>query len=268
MESEKKITIQDIAEKANVSISTVSRVVNNTAPVAEETRRQVLAIIDEMGYRPNLFAQGLAGGQSMMIGVLTQFISSPLYDHILRGINDEIQGSGYSTIFADGYWNSQKEEAALEAFVERRVDGLIVLAGNLSDVALLRMHDQLPMVVVGRKLPSMEQDSIPLDNFEASRMAARYLTDAGHRRIAYITGVPSHQDAFDRRLGYLRALAEAGLEPDPELIIEGDFHRGLWDSGSGNAVDARAQLQRHYGRQRPDGLRRPPGPLPPGDSGS
>ena len=223
MESRKKTTIQDIAERANVSISTVSRVVNGTAPVAEDTRRQVLTIIEEMGYRPNMFAQGLAGGQSMMIGVLTQHISSPLYDHILRGINDEIQGTGYSTIFADGYWNAQKEEAALQAFVDRRVDGLIVLAGQLSDAALLRLHEQTPMIVIGRNLPGMEQDCILLDNFEASRMAARYLTDAGHQRIAYITGLPSHRDAFDRRLGYVRAMAEAGIDLDPQLMIEGDF---------------------------------------------
>ena len=223
MDSRKKITIQDIAERANVSISTVSRVVNGTAPVSEDTRRQVLAVIEEAGYKPNLLAQGLAGGQSRMIGVLTQFISSPLYDHILRGINDEVQSKGYSTIFADGYWNEQKESAALDSFVERRVDGLIVLAGQISDENLLRYHERLPMIVVGRGLPGMENRCIPLNNFEASRMETHYLIDAGHERIAYITGLMDHQDAFDRRLGYLRALSEAGLKPDPELIFEGDF---------------------------------------------
>ncbi|HEY5671944.1 MAG TPA: LacI family DNA-binding transcriptional regulator, partial [Anaerolineales bacterium] len=98
MESGKNFTIQDIANRANVSISTVSRVLNNTAPVAEETRQRVLSIITELGYKPNLFAQGLAGGQSRTIGVLTQLIGSPFYDVILRGILRGIDGSGYSPL--------------------------------------------------------------------------------------------------------------------------------------------------------------------------
>jgi len=223
MEPRKKVTILDIAERANVSISTVSRVVNGTAPVAEETRRQVLEIIDQMGYRPNMFAQGLAGGQSMTIGVLTQLISSPFYDHILRGIIDELQGTGYLAIFADGYWDAQKEEDALEVFAGRHVDGLVVLAGQLSNETLLSYSERLPIVVVGRDLPSMPGQCIPLDNFEASRLAARYLIGAGHRRIVYITGLTLHQDAIDRRLGFLQALSDAGIEPDPELMVEGDF---------------------------------------------
>ena len=133
MDQGKNITILDIAERANVSISTVSRVLNNTAPVAEETRQRVLQIIAALDYKPNLFAQGLAGGQSRTIGVLTQLIGSPFFDVILRGILKGIDGSGYSPLFADGGWDVEKDLIALNMFVERKVDGLIILDGHAAD---------------------------------------------------------------------------------------------------------------------------------------
>lgn len=223
MYPDKKTTIQDIAARANVSISTVSRVLNNTAPVAEETRKRVLRIIDELGYKPNLFAQSLAGGQSRTIGVLTQLIGSPFYDVILRGILQGIEGSGYSPLFADGGWDGNKDRIALNMFMDRKVDGLILLNGHTSDDYLVELASQVPMIVLGRVIPGLEELCLPFDDYEAARKATRYLIETGHRRIAHITGILSHEDAIERKNGYLSALEEAGIEPDPDLIIEGDY---------------------------------------------
>jgi len=223
MAQNKSITIQDIAERANVSISTVSRVLNDTAPVAEETRQKVLSIISELGYKPNLFAQGLAGGQSRTIGVLTQLIGSPFYDVILRGILMGIEGSNYSPIFADGGWDVQKDLNALNTFMRRRVDGLIILDGHVPDDVLVNVAKDIPIIVIGRSIPAFQQQCIPFDDFEAAYKATQYLVESGHRRIAHITGLPNHEDALERRNGYLQALQDAGLEPDPALVIEGDF---------------------------------------------
>ncbi len=223
MKSDQRLTIHDIAERAQVSISTVSRVLNNTAPVADETRDKVLRIIQEVGYRPNLFARGLAGGQSKTIGVLTQLIGSPFYDVILRGILKGIDGSGYSPLFADGSWDAEKDRIALNMFVERKVDGLILLSVHASDEEVVEIASKIPTIILGRKIPALKSRCVPFDDFNAARKATRYLIDAGHRRIAHITGLKNHEDAIERREGYLTALKEAEIEVDPDLIVEGDF---------------------------------------------
>jgi LacI family transcriptional regulator len=223
MAEDKKITIQDIADRANVSISTVSRVLNRTAPVAEETRKRVLRIIDEFGYKPNLFASRLAGGQSRTIGVLTQLIGSPFYDVILRGIFRGINGSGYSPLFADGRWDANKDLVALNMFMQHQVDGLIILNGHTPDDVLVKIAREIPMIIVGRNIPELKDQCLPFDDYQAAKNATRYLIDAGHRRIAHITGLLNHEDAVLRRDGYMAAFEEAGIELSPELIIEGDY---------------------------------------------
>lgn len=223
MESSKNVTIQDIAEQAQVSISTVSRVLNGTAPVAETTRDRVLRVIAKLGYMPNLFAQGLAGGRSRTIGVLTQLIGSPFYDVILRGILRGIEDSGYSPLFADGRWQADMEQDALNMFLQRHVDGLILLVGNSPDELLLDFANKLPMIIVGRKIPELRDQCLPFDDHQAAYNATQYLLDAGHERIAHISGLPNHKDAIERKKGYLKALKEAGIKPLPELVIDGDF---------------------------------------------
>lgn len=223
MALEKNITIQDIADRANVSISTVSRVLNKTAPVAKDTRERVLGIIDELGYRPNLSASRLAGGRSRTIGVLTQLIGSPFYDVILRGIFRGIDSSGYSPLFADGRWDAEKDLVALNMFMHHQVDGLIILNGHTPDDVLIEIAQEIPVIIIGRNIPEIENQCMPFDDFEAAKNATQYLIEAGHRRIAHITGLMNHEDAAERRDGYIAALEEAGLELSPELIIEGDF---------------------------------------------
>ncbi len=223
MELAKNITIQDIAERANVSISTVSRVINSTAPVAPETREKVLGVIAELNYKPNLFAQGLAGGHSRTIGVLTQLIGSPFYDVILRGILKGIDGSGYSPLFADGGWDAEKDLIALNMFIQRQVDGLILLNGHAPEEILIEIASQIPMIIVGRDIPDLKEQCLPFDDFNAAQTATQYLIQSGHQRIAHITGLKNHQDAIERQDGHLMALRESGIEPNPDLIIEGDF---------------------------------------------
>ena len=223
METSKNITIHDIAEQARVSISTVSRVINGTAPVAEQTRERVLNVITRLGYKPNLFAQGLAGGQSKTIGVLTQLIGSPFYDVILRGILNSIEGSSYSLLFADGGWNAEKDRLAINMFMQRQVDGLIIIKGHSSEELLVEIGSEIPIIIVGREIPDLKEQCISFDDLDAAFKATNYLIESGHLRIAHITGLLNHQDAIERRDGYLKALKEAGIDPNPELIIEGDF---------------------------------------------
>jgi LacI family transcriptional regulator, galactose operon repressor len=223
MVTRNKITIHDIAEKAKVSISTVSRVLNHSRGVAEDKRQAVLQVIAEMNYKPNSFAQGLASGQSMTIGVLTQRISSPIYDTILLGILQGIDGSGYLPIFTDGNWDPQVEHAAIEKLIEKKVDGLIILGGNLPSGELVKLAKHLPLLLIGKDIPELANQCLRLDNFQGGYLATKYLIDSGHRRIAHLSGLVTHQDASDRRNGYMHALREAGIEINPELIVDGDY---------------------------------------------
>ncbi|MDX1520595.1 MAG: LacI family DNA-binding transcriptional regulator [Anaerolineae bacterium] len=223
MVQKKKANIQDIAQQANVSISTVSRVLNNAAAVTEAKREAVLRAVAELNYQPNVAAQALAGGQTKTIGVITQDISNPFYDAILRGVRQGFEGSGFYPIFADGRWQAAKEEKAILTLMARRVDALIILGGCSPEEALQQWGDQVPLLVIGRDLSSLDNQCLPLDDFAGAYKATQYLIELGHQRIAHITGILSHHDAVERRNGYEQALADAGLEPDPDLIIEGDF---------------------------------------------
>jgi LacI family transcriptional regulator len=223
MIQKKKAKIQDIAQEANVSISTVSRVLNDGASVTEAKRQAVLQAVAELNYQPNVAAQALAGGQTKTIGVITQNISNPFYDAILRGVRQGLEGSGFYPIFADGRWQAAKEQKAIETLLARRVDGLIILGGCSSEEALQQLGEQASLIIIGRNLPSLDNQCLPLDDFEGAYKATQYLIGLGHQRIAHITGLLSHQDAVERQAGYEQALADAGLELDPDLIIEGDF---------------------------------------------
>jgi len=218
-----KVTIQDIADKAKVSISTVSRVLNGNTPVALAKKEAVLAAVDELNYQPNIFARGLARGQSMTIGVLTQNVSTPVYDAMLRSVIQGLRGSGYSPLFADGGWRSEQEQNAVRLLMSRQIDGLIVLGGSIPEPFLHTIGQEIPLVVVARNLPSLAEQCLSIDDYQGAYQATQYLIEAGHRRIAHITGILAHEDAAERHRGYRQALADAGIEPSPELVIEGDF---------------------------------------------
>jgi LacI family transcriptional regulator len=221
MRSDNKITIQDIAQRANVSISTVSRVLTQNATVAEDKRVAVQKAIADLKYKPNLFAQGLAGGLSRTIGILTQTINNPLYNNILKGVLEVLDHTNYSPILADGHWDIEKEQKAFHTFLERSVDGLIVLGGVTPVSVLQEIATNTPLVVIGRDIPELQH--ISLNDFDGAYQATQYLIEMGHNRIVHITGLLDHQDSLDRREGYLKALTDAGITPDPELIVIGDF---------------------------------------------
>jgi LacI family transcriptional regulator len=225
MTSKNDITINDIARAANVSISTVSRVLRGNVPVTESKRLAVLAAVEELDYEPNVFARGLVSGESMVIGVLTQYFGSPFYDAILQGIVRRLHGTDYFPIFTDGQWDPQIERETILALVRRRIDGLIVVGGSLPVDEICSYATQFPLLVVGRRLPGIEENCLCLDNRKAAYTVTQHLLDLGHRRIAHISGPVNYPDAVDRKQGFFQALEEAGIEPIPELIFEGTFRR-------------------------------------------
>lgn len=221
--SEGVVTLDMVARLAGVSPSTVSRILNGTAAVHEEKTKAVNDAIAKLGFVPNPMARGLASGRTRSIGVITQAIDSPYYGVTLRGIEDELNPTGYSPLYVSGHWNAKTETRCMEMLLSRRVDGIIVLTGRIPDIVLKNCAKKVPVVVTGRVLKAPRLVSLTFDNVEGGRLATQHLIELGHRSIACISGNMKHPDAIERLEGYRRALEAAGIAYDPNLVVQGDF---------------------------------------------
>lgn len=222
----KTVTIEDIARQVGVSPSTVSRVLNGSKRVAEDKRALVLAAIEQHQYRPNAVARGLVSGRSMTIGVLMQDITSPFFARMVSGIEQGLDKGEYRPMFASTHWrseNQQDETRSLHLLLERRVDGMIVLASSIPDDDLRAVAAQVPLIIVARCVEGLEAQCVYVDNEGGAYRATRYLIGLGHTRIAHIAGTSGHPDARARKTGYCRALMDAGLPVDERLIVESQF---------------------------------------------
>lgn len=217
------VTIEMVAQLAGVSASTISRILNGTAVVSEAKSQAVKDAIAKLGYVPNPVARGLAGGRTYSIGVITQTIDSPFYGASLRGIEEELDPFGYNPLFVSAHWDAAAEARCIEVLRSRRVDGIIVLTGRLSDQALKACAKHLPVVVTGRTLNGPGIYSLDFDNFLGGQLATSHLIELGHHRIALITGDPLHPDANERLRGYRAALDVARIPYDPSLVVVGDY---------------------------------------------
>ena len=218
-----RVTLEQVAELAGVSAATVSRILNGTAVVSDDKRIAVDRAIARLGFVPNPVARGLAGGRTMSIGVVTQSLDSPFYGGALRGIEATLEKAGYNALFVSGQWDAAQEARCIEALRSRRVDGIIVLTGRLSDAALRKAAKSLPIVVTGRSLSAPDLYALDFDDVEGARVATRHLLELGHREIAFIAGDQRHPDGKDRLRGYRAALEDAGIAFDPALVLPGDF---------------------------------------------
>lgn len=217
------VTLEQVARHAGVSPSTVSRILNGTAVVSDDKKQAVEAAIRILGFVPNPVARGLAGGRSLSVGVVTQAIDSPFYGAALRGIEDTLDAAGYIPLFVSGHWNAEAEARCIEVLRSRRVDGIIVLTGRLSDAALRAVARSLPVVVTGRPLKAPGLVSLKFDDASGARLATEHLLSLGHRQIAFIGGDPLHGDAQERERGFREACAAAGVVVDEALMEAGGY---------------------------------------------
>lgn len=218
-----RATLDMVAQRAGVSPSTVSRILNGTAKVSEAKQTLVRQVIEELGFRPDPTARSLAGGRTMSIGVLTQYIDSPFYGEALRGIEDVLHRAHYAPLFVSGHWNQEEERARLGLLQDRKVDGIIVLTGKLADATLIDMAKRLPMVVTGRQLVADNLFSIDFDNIEGAGLAVRHLHALGHQSVAFISGPLDHPDAEQRLAGYRAELRRRDMRVDDALVVYSDF---------------------------------------------
>ncbi len=223
------VTIEDIAKRANVSKSTVSRVLNGSAVVNHQKQAAVHQAVIDLNYTPNMFAQGLASGKSMTLGILTQNIGSPFYDSVAQGVIEGLAGSGYSPTVIDRRWEQTRDAASIETLISRKVDGILIVGGDMSASELQSYKKQLPIIVAAREVEGFEGQCVSVNNKKIGYLATKHLLEQRHTRIAFIHGIEGHPDAQNRFAGHLEALEEAGISRSDELVYQGDFsgHAGL-----------------------------------------
>jgi LacI family transcriptional regulator len=223
------LTLEDIAEKAGVSRSTVSRVINKQPYVRKEVRERVLKVIQETGFYPNVAARTLALQRSWMIGLVlprnvVSFFSDPYFPRLTQGIAQACNDQNYTLgLFLV---SEQEDESKIFPRVSRRgfLDGVLVQSGEIGDQLIERLvNSNMPMIVVGRPFHDSDVSYIDVDNVNGAYQAIKYLCELGYRRIGTITGTINSTAGLDRKEGYLKALVDAGLRVDPSLIMEGDF---------------------------------------------
>ncbi|MCD8547377.1 MAG: LacI family DNA-binding transcriptional regulator [Aeromonadaceae bacterium] len=216
-------TIKDVSRLANVSISTVSRVINNTAQVAPEKREAVLNAMKELNFRPNSFAQALVSKRSNCIGVLVgDLCGGPFFAQMMLGIEQVVDRVNKFSIVITGNHDEHRERHAIDTLLQRQCDALILHAMALPDEELAELVKRdTPVVFVNRLVKGAEDRSIWFDNAEGSRVAVRHLVEQGHSRIAFITSDDqSFVDAQQRFAGYRQGLEEAGLPFDETLVVK------------------------------------------------
>lgn len=216
----------EIAQICGVSKATVSRVINNNPNgVGEETRKRVLKTIEELKYRPNTLARGVATSRSEIIGLIVPDVSNFFYPKVIRGVMDYMDSMKYSVILANSDYDPQQEARQLLHMIDKRVDGIILCSGvsNHQFLSDFKKYN-VPLGVIGRSFDhSLSATSITGDNVRGAFKSASYLIRGGAQRIVYVEGHAGLSGSQQRLEGYQKAHRDAGMPYDEELILHGDY---------------------------------------------
>lgn len=218
--------MRDVAALAGVSLKTVSRVVNGEATVAADLAERVNRAATVLHYRPNLTARNLrrSGGRTLTIGLLLENVANPYSSAIHRAVEDAAAARGIAVLAGSVDESASRERDLALALVARRVDGLIIVpAGDDQSYLAAEQQAGLSIVFVDRPPRLLRADAVVSDNFGGAREAVRHLIAGGHRRIACLSDLASISTAGERIDGYVAALAEAGIEFAPRMLVR-DLH--------------------------------------------
>jgi LacI family transcriptional regulator len=218
-------TIRDVAEKAGVSVATVSHVINGTRKVAPETEARVRRVMEELGYQPNAIAQSLRKRTTYAIGILVSDITNPFFATLVRGAEDAALEAGYSVIVCNSDEDPQKEDMYIRALWRRRIDGMLIAPtrDGTSPAIQELVQRKLPFVFVDRKAKGIEADAVLSDNIGGAYLATKHLIERGHKRIGIVLGIPGATTTEERLLGYRQALEEAGIPFSEDLVVWGGY---------------------------------------------
>ena len=217
-----KTTIKDVAREAGVGIATVSRVINGNYPVSDAVRQRVQTAISQLNYRPDGIARSLKVQKTFLVGVVIADLSNSFFMQLVKGIEKTLSPSGYSIVIADHEENPRKEQQIIEMFLEKKVDAIITTTCQTEACYFEQLRKtNVPIIFVDRLIDGLDIDTVIEDNEANSYDLVSHLIACGHSRIGVITGDTRVHTSRSRYLGYIKALQDHGLQPDPRLTVHG-----------------------------------------------
>lgn len=218
-----RVTMEDIAERADVSINTVSRALNDKPDINDQTKDEILQIADELNYQPNRFAQGLRSSKTSTLGVIVADIMNPFFSALLKGVEKAAREEGYSIIVQDTDEKYENEQSAIQTTLSEQVDGLLITPVQTNQGTIIDIkQSELPFVLLGRHFEDLDTHYVVTDDVQGAKNATEHLIERGHERIAIVNG-PGHISSSRERLrGYRRAMNEHDLPTTEQLVLEGN----------------------------------------------
>ncbi|MCS7087923.1 MAG: LacI family transcriptional regulator [Thermoflexales bacterium] len=217
--AETTVTIREVAERAGVSVATVSRVVSGKGHVREETRARVKAAVQELGYRPSRMARSFRAQRSSFVGLLISDIENPFHTSLARAIEDLLYARGYSLLLCNTDEVLDRERTYLQFLADERAAGVICAPASESETSFHAvLAAGIPVVCVDRVARRTPVDSVRVNNVAAMRALTQHLLERGHQRIGFVgldTTITSGRERFE---AYLQTLREAGIDPDMSLV--------------------------------------------------
>jgi LacI family transcriptional regulator len=207
-----RVTIADVAREAQVSLMTVSRVINDKEGISDSTRQRVQEVIDRLGYRPSKIARGLATQRTGTLGLVVPDNSNPFFSEVARGVEHAAYAEDYNVFLCNTEEDTEREKAVLESLAEKRVDGLLLCSPRLDDEDLLIAIKYFPAtVLINRVLPGSATAALRLDNQGGAKHGVQHLLQRGHRAIGFLAGPHKSFGGQKRAVGYQEALEEFGI---------------------------------------------------------
>ncbi|CAH8235547.1 substrate-binding domain-containing protein [Vibrio aestuarianus] len=218
-------TMKDIARLAGVSTSTVSHVINKSRFVSEDIAERVNKAAQDLNYAPSALARSLKMNRTRTIGMLVTTSTNPFFGEVVKGVERSCYHKGYNLILCNTEGDNERMKASINTLLQKRVDGLLLMCSTLEGerIEVFDRYPDIPVVVMDWGPMLFASDKIQDNSLSGGYIATNYLIECGHKEIGCITGPLIRHQAQMRYEGYKRAVLEAGLEINPQWIVESDF---------------------------------------------
>ncbi|MFE5322078.1 LacI family DNA-binding transcriptional regulator [Paenibacillus sp. NPDC056579] len=213
-------SVKEVAQRADVSVATVSRVLNNDPTVKTLNRNKVLKAIEELNYKPNMLAKSLRKKASFTIVLVMSSMSNPFYAGIVKGANEAVRNSGYKVIIGTTDANEREWETYETMLSTSQADGIVIISSCANKKIVSQLNDRYPVVMCNEYFDGLNLTYVSIDNKKAGYDAAKELLSRGCRHIVYVAGSKDSSSVKDRMAGYKEALGEAGIPFQDKLVLQ------------------------------------------------